>query len=379
MTQFSPVSFRLLKSFTVTAIATLGVCGCHSHAEKVEEPVEVLGPNQLKVSADAMANLKLTTVQTSDFPEILPLTGKVSPTEDRTTVVPARAAGRIEAVYIASGETVKAGQALASIFSPDFIAAREEYLQSVRQDKKSSGEGSPSQDFKNLAHLSYRKLESLGLNKDDIEKLTQAAGKEDSGVGGNLIVRANRSGAVITKNAVVGNQVNQGDALFMIADLHEVWFLGDLYPDDVSKVKKDQEVVLDISSDQQLHGKVSFISPVIDPNSRTIKIRALINNPTLSLRSDMYLQGGLVLNHQKAILIPSQSIIREENANFIFKTSGPRNVEGHATGIEALKVKVTVAGERAGMSAISAGLADGDQVVSDGALLLNAALKSAGK
>ena len=96
--------------------------------------------------------------------------------------------------------------------------------------------------------------------------------------------RAPRAGAVISKNAILGNAVNLGDALFMIADLHRVWFLGDMYPEDLIKVKKDQEVVIEgASPDQMLHGRVSFISPIVDPNSRTIKIRALMENPSLSL------------------------------------------------------------------------------------------------
>lgn len=353
--------------------------GCTHNAEKEQEPVQVISPTQLQISQDAMSNLKISMVQTSDFPEILPIMGKVSPTEDRTTVVPARTAGRIETIMIASGETVTMGQPLATIFSPDYIAAREEYLQSVRQDKNGDQKSGSAQDFKNLARLAYKKLESLGLTKKDIDSLTTAASNVDSTVAGNLMVRATRSGAVITKNAIVGNQVNQGDALFMIADLHEVWFLGDLYPEDLQKVKKDQEVIVEATAGQQLHGKVSFISPVVDPNSRTVKIRALIDNPNLSLRSDMYLQGGLIMNHQKAIMIPSQAILNEESQHFVFKVSAQKNVEGKAPGVEVLKVKVAIAGELSGLTAITSGLNDGDQIVSDGALLLNAALSNAGK
>src|ERR1700722_5346023 len=117
-------------------IALVAQLGCHRHAEEMEDPVQVLSPGLLHISADAMSNLKFSTAELTDFPETLSVTGKISPTEDRTHVVPARASGRIEQVLIASGESVTAGQPLALLWSPDYVSAREEFIQSIRQDKK---------------------------------------------------------------------------------------------------------------------------------------------------------------------------------------------------------------------------------------------------
>ena len=358
--------------------------GCTKHAEESEEPVQVAGPGLLKISSDAMSNLKIANAQMMDYPDTLSVTGKISPTEDRTNVIPARAAGRIEQILIASGESVTAGQPLALLWSPDYVSAREEFIQSVRKGNAMAGES----DFKTLAVLARKKLETMGLSPKDIQALTEVA---DSGGDSDkvdkadkaekyLVVRAPRSGAVVAKNAVLGNMVNQGEPLFMIADLHQVWFLGDMYPEDLIKVKKDQKVIIDGAvGGQQLEGKVSFISPIVDPNSRTIKIRAMMNNPSLALRGDMYVQGNLVLADRRAIMVPSRAILREQDASYVFKVSTPKSVEGHGLGIEAQKTKVSVLGERQGLVAIGEGVTDGDQVVSDGTLLLNAALTNNGK
>jgi Cu(I)/Ag(I) efflux system membrane fusion protein len=356
---------------------------CTGSKAEPDEPVTIVSPGLVRISKDAMSNLRLSTAELSDFPDTLSVTGKISPTEDRTHVVPARASGRIEQILIASGESVVEGQPLALLWSPDYVAAREEFLQSLRQDKKMSGAGDSDNDFKSLAVLATKKLESMGLSRKDIEVLKQyaASGSEsDSKSEKYLVVRAPRSGAVIAKNAILGNSVNLGDALFMIADLREVWFLGDLYPEDLTKVIKNQEVIVDTAvPGQQLHGTVSFISPIVDPTSRTIKIRALMKNPKLLLRGDMYLEGNLVISDRKAVTVPSQSILREQNAAFVFKISESKMVEGRSLGVEAQKTKVTILGERQGVVALAEGVKPGEQVVSDGALLLNAVLNNNGK
>lgn len=355
---------------------TLILTGCFSKKEASDEPVQVIGENILRISEEAMSNLKIATAENRDFPEVLSVTGKISPTEDRMHVVPSRATGRIEQVLIASGESVVAGQPLASIWSPDFVAAREEFIQSIRQDKKMAGNS--DNDFKSLSNLARKKLESLGLSQKDIDALSMASDSKDADAPvKNLIVRAPRSGAVISKNAIVGNSVNLGDTLFMIADLHEVWFLGDMYPEDLTKVKKNQKVVIEgTTPGSQVEGKVSFISPIVDPNSRTIKIRALMNNANLNLRGDMYVQGHLILEDRTATMIPAQAVLHDLDANYVFKILEPKMVEGHSIGIEARKMKVSILGERQGLVAIAEGIQAGEKVVSDGALLLNAALNN---
>ena len=285
--------FLLLPLFLMAA--------CHRHESIEGNAVAIVAPNQLLVSAPALSHLKLAKSEKVDFPEYLTLMGRISPTEDRTTVVPARVSGRIESVYVASGETVRAGQMLAKLFSPDFISAREEYLQSLKQEKAAAG----GAEFQALARMARKRLQTIGLTPADIESLA-TSGEDDPGKPPSLIVRAPRSGAIATKNATVGNLVNLGDTLFTIADLSKVWFLGDLYPEDLPKVKKDQEVIIQgVAGEPPLRGRVSFISPFVDPTVRSIKIRAVIENPNMGLRADMYVQGSLLLSTTKAVVIPT--------------------------------------------------------------------------
>ena len=326
--------------------------------------IQKVSDDSLKLSDEAIKNLKLEPVIKGDFPEKLSLMGRISVPEDRTVVIPSRVTGRTEAVYVASGEVVTAGEPLCVIFSADFAVAREEYLQTLKELQANPQD----QDTKHLLELSKKKLEALGVSEKDYSqwKVGQEASKNDS----NLLVRAPRSGALLGKNAVIGNIVNVGDTLFMLGDLSKVWFAGDIYPEDLPKVKKNQEVVIDPGNGgSPLRGKVSFISPAMDPSSRTIKIRALIENPGKELRADMYVQGNVIISRRTAVIAPKNALVRLEDKVFAFKRL-PGNI--------FKKVEVVTDGDSGDLVSVSQGLSDGDTVVSEGGLLLDAALNGAG-
>jgi membrane fusion protein, copper/silver efflux system len=363
------------------SLALLGLgSGCNQATE--QQPVMKVNATTLKVDRDALENIKVARATLTDFPDQLSVMGRISITEDRTNIVPARVSGRIEQIFFASGESVREGQILATLFSPDYIAAREEYLQSLRQSKMVDQKADPS-DFANLTQMAKKKLQSMGLNAQDINALSSQAAssstiERDESKPPLLNIRAPHNGALIAKGAVLGNLVNVGDTLFMIGDLSKVWFLGDLYPEDLPKVHKGQEVRVIVPNEKNiLKGTISFVSPIIDPNSRTIKVRALIDNPGGILRGDMFVQGNLILNNRQALVIPTDSIIRTAEGEAVFKRTSAQSLEKATENVQFQKVIVKLGPERQGMSAIAAGLQDGDEVVSDGALLLDEALNTA--
>lgn len=349
---------------------------------QTHEPVERIDDSSIRVYKDALDNIKISRISIMDFPDRLYLMGKVGITEDRTTVIPARVTGRIENIYFASGEMITKGQLLATLFSPDFVAAKEEFIQALKQSKKPTGKGD---DFTDLARLARKKLEILGLSHSDIDAI--ASSSSDRGQDSDsdptsksspfLNLRAPRSGFIIAKGAVLGNSVNIGDTLFTIGDMDKVWFTGDLYPEDLPKIHKNQEVVITVTGiDKQIYGKVSFISPMVDPTTRSIKIRALMDNPNGALKADMYVQGSVTLSQRKALLVPTPAIVRTPEGDVVFKRVNKSSVETDLNSIDFKKVPVQLSNEQNGMTAILKGLEDGDDVVTDGAWLLDNALVS---
>jgi multidrug efflux pump subunit AcrA (membrane-fusion protein) len=327
----------------------------HTGPEEVPM-VQKVSDDSVKLSDEALKNLKIEKVVKGDFPEKLSLMGKISVPEDRTMVVPSRVQGRIEQIYVASGEVVSAGQPLCQIFSADFAVAREEYVQTMAQAKENPADP----EVKHMLELSRKKLQALGVSPSDFDRWSHDEH------GDTMIVRAPRSGALLGKNAVIGNVVNVGDTLFMIGDLAKVWFAGDIYPEDLRKVHKDQEIQIDPENGAPaLRGTLSFISPAIDPNTRTIKIRALMANPGNFLRADMYVQGSIVIQNRVGIIAPKNALVRLHDSVFAFKRL-PGNV--------FQRVGVETDGESTNSVSVSKGLGEGDEVVSEGGLLLDAAL-----
>jgi Cu(I)/Ag(I) efflux system membrane fusion protein len=364
----------------------LFLCSCSWWQKTVtRDPVQKVDASTIRVYKDALENIKVSKAKSSPFPELLSLMGKISVTEDRTTIVPSRVTGRIESIFFASGEFVTAGQVLATVFSPDFISAREEYLLSLKQ-AKSLGAADPS-DFASLAQMSRKKLETMGLNAADIDALPGTSASDTNKV--LLSVRAPRNGVLIQKSAVLGNLVNVGDTLFIIGDLSKVWFSGDIYPEDLPKVRTQQEVFINaVGVEKPLYGKVSFISPLVDPNTRSIKIRALMDNPNKALKADEYVQGNVVMENKTALLIPTDAIVRTPDGPVVYKQVAhvpndlppggleTKKLENFMDSMDFKKIPVTLGSERAGMTAIINGVSAGDDVVSDGGLLLDAALNA---
>jgi RND family efflux transporter MFP subunit len=350
---------------------------------QVHDPVERVGDATIRVYKDALENIKTTRISIMDFPDKLYLSGKIGITEDRTTVIPSRVTGRIENIYFASGEMVTKNQLLATIFSPDFVAAKEEYYQALKESKKKSGED----DFTDLARLARKKLETLGLTRQDIDGIAKAANSSSGDLDSDksnsrnsplLNLRATRDGFIIAKGAILGNLVNVGDTLFTIGDMDKVWFTGDLYPEDLPKVRKGQEVNIAVTgADKPLKGEVSFISPMVDPVSRSIKIRALIDNPHAELKADMYVQGSVTLSTRKALLVPAPAVVRTPEGNVVFMQVTKTSPEDtNLNSIDFKRIPVELGEEREGMVAVVKGLEEGDAVVNDGAWLLDSALNT---
>jgi membrane fusion protein, copper/silver efflux system len=329
--------------------------GSDKKSDSDQAMVEKVSDDSLKLSNETIKTLKISPVTFGNVPEQFSVMGKITVAEDRTAMVAARVSGRIDSVPVASGAELKVGQPLATLFSPDFIIAREEYLQTLESLKTS---GDP--EDKKMLGLARQKLQSMGVSPYDIDHLSSSDKTTQ------LIVRAPRAGAVIAKTAIVGNLVNPGDPLFTIGDTSAIWFAGDIYPTDLDKIHKGQQII--INPDQggkPIEGKLSFISPMIDGTTRTIKIRAEMINPGSALRLDMFVRGNIILSTKEALTVPKASLVREGNGYICFKIM-PNNI--------FQRVAVETAGESGDSFIISKGLVAGDQVVSDGALLLVSAL-----
>jgi Cu(I)/Ag(I) efflux system membrane fusion protein len=354
-------------------LAAVALTSAALWAGEVGEPVQhvkVVDETTLDLDDDAMTNLTISAVAQEAYPDVLSIMGAISPVENRITSVPARYAGRIDSVLKVTGEYVQAGDALAMEYSPDFIQTRQEYLEALQKDTSGKVDSSSPQaespaaqsatensDFSNLAAISRKKLENMGLTAQDIDALPT------TGADGHLVIRATHAGAITAVNTTVGNMQNQGDNLMNIADLDQVWFSGDLYSEDLTKVHAGQEIVIQTEGlSKPLKGTISFISPVIDPNAHTIKIRAKISNPDRVLRSSMVVEGDIVLSRRTALVVPLGALMNLHDEWYCFKRIGKNRFK---------EIKVQMGQEFDDSVTVTQGLALGDEVVSGGDLVMD--------
>lgn len=253
----------------------------------------------------------------------------------------------------ATGQPVKKGEPLFQIYSPEVFAAEQDLLL-ARQSREALGKGD------DLVHAAETKLSLLGVTAaqvDDIAKTGKPIEK--------LAFAAPASGYVIEKNVVDGAAVKAGDRVFRIAGLDKVWVEADVFEPDLARITKGQKATVSLSyvPDRAFEGKVTFIYPYLDPNTRTGRVRIELPNTGLELKPDMYADVVFHLDLGARLQIPVSAILY----------TGPRKVVLVDVGGGRIAPREVQIGAQSGdLAEVVSGLAEGDAVVTSGNFLIAA-------
>jgi len=368
--------------------ATLALAGCSAGPGAAESKMTSYSASETKadtaelftVPQDQMAHVQVVAVEKSKLARRLRLTGNVTYNAFKTTPVFSPIGGPVHEILVAPGQTVVAGQPLLAVNSPDYSAARSAYLKArdaffladkiyVRsQDLYSHGaiaeadlqqaESSRSQAQADL-QASEDTLRALGIK--DPEAMVKNPPKTTL----QIPLPAPVSGEIVERLVGPGQLLQAGATqVFTISDMSTVWVLVNVYQSDVAYVHAGDSV--DITTDtypQVFHGKISYIAPALDPNTRTLQARIVTGNPRKILKKDMYvtavLQAGAI---QNAINVPDAAVLRDtENMPFVYVQSGAN---------QFARRLVKVADSQGGRTQITDGLKEGERVVGDGSLFL---------
>lgn len=217
--------------------------------------------------------------------------GKIDYDERRIAYVASRIPGRIDKLFVDfTGVTVKKGDPLVLIYSPALVSTQEEYLLAVKALENAKGSNIPEvvESAKSLVESAKKRLLLWGITEEQIQEL-EAKGKVET----HTTIYAPISGTVTDKTAVEGGYVKEGENIYTIAGLSHLWVLGDIYEEDISWVKINQEVVINSIAfpGAVFQGRISFINPYLDEKTRSIKIRVDIPNPHHKLKPGMYVDA----------------------------------------------------------------------------------------
>lgn len=306
-------------------------------------------------AAVQLANIHTTPV-TEDVPtHEFRLPGRIKVDERRLTNITAHIAGRIQELYINfTGAPIRAGEPMATIYSPQLVTAQRELLTAINRSGSESA----------MAESARQKLRQWELTDEQISDI------ESSGeVRQNMEIVSPVDGYVISRNITSEDHVNEGSILFEVANLEQVWGVFEAYEDDLAWLQKGDSIKFQSRSNPGNHfdAVVNYINPVVDPQTRTVQIRADIENRNDLLKPEMLISGVIKSNENDGVrtMIPASSVL----------WTGPRSVvfvKDPIADVPRFEAREIILGNRAGdYFIIHSGLDVGEEVVSNGAFRLD--------
>jgi membrane fusion protein, copper/silver efflux system len=283
--------------------------------------------------------------------------GRVAIDERRRAFVQTRYEGYVEKLYVDfTGKPVRKGQPLLAIYSPELVAAQKEYLVALGAQGRLGDSSVPgvAKGGAELAEAGRQRLRALGLAPDDIAALDKTGA-----VRRTVTLHSPVSGVVVQKMAVEGMKVSPTDRLYEIADLSHVWILAEVYEKDLGAVRVGAPVRVSLSAPPggDWRGVVSFVSPTVKPDTRTVEARIDVDNHGGALKPDMFVDVSLEGASATALIVPDTAVIPTGERTLVFVDKGdgqyePREVALGARVARGYEVRHGLsAGERVVVSA----------------------------
>jgi Cu(I)/Ag(I) efflux system membrane fusion protein len=247
--------------------------------------------------------------------------GRLAVDETRIAHVNVKFSGFMERVYADFvGKPVRRGDPLYAVYSPELLSAQEEFLLALRTQKTMGGAGGAmSSDGDSLVRAARRKLELWDVAQTEIDRIEKAGEPSRT-----ITFYAPASGVLTKKDVVPGMKVSAGDMPFEIIDLTHLWGLADAYETDLKNVKVGMKASLTLKAfpGRTFEGRVAFIDPLLDPKSRTAKVRIDFPNPTGDLRPEMFGEVVLSGKAREALRVPADAIINSGTKSVLFLALG---------------------------------------------------------
>lgn len=330
---------------------------------------------ELDSNARKLAEIEVSPVTRKSVSTNLRMVGKVDYDESLVGTISAWTAGRIDRLYIAkTGSFVRKGQPMAAIYSPELYAAQAELIQAIAAQSKLKANSSSliRTSIANNISAAKEKLHLLGLSKGQIASISKQSTPSK-----NITLRAPQSGIVIRKDVVEGSYVKTGQSIYSIADLSAVWVVLEAYETDLAWIKEGDTVEFSTEAfaGEQFKGRIVYIDPVVNPQTRTVAVRLEVKNPEGKLKPGMFVQAAQKTGADKALGADEMPLVIPVSAPLL--TGKRAIVYVQVAGKEGVyEGREIVLGPKSGnMYVVKSGLVEGELVVSKGSFKLDSALQ----
>jgi RND family efflux transporter MFP subunit len=305
--------------------------------------------------------LRLGVVENRNLTRDVRTSAKIVVDETRQARVTTKIDGWVDKLYVATtGQTVKKGEPLLTIYSPELVSAQEEYLSALAtQAQLAASSEEARQGGDRLVAAARRRLELWDISDEQVRRL-----EESQRVEKYLTLYAPVSGWVIERTVLPGQKVMAGEPMLVIADLTKVWAEADIYQSDLPHVRVGMPVQITLPAlpGKTIQGRVSFVTPTLDAETRTMRARLEIDNRELLLKPEMYATAHLEHEIGPRLAIPTSAVIFTGTQTLAFR-------QGEGQQLVAAEIKL---GGRSGdYYELLSGLNEGDSVVTSANFLID--------
>ncbi len=341
---------------------------CGMDLIRAESGADGLAMNEINMTENAMAlaNIQTTIVGNGTMSEddgMISLSGKIATNEENNAVQASYFDGRIERLNVNfEGQKVNRGQLLATIYAPNLVAAQQELLTTA-----SLKESQPE-----LYKAVRNKLKNWKLSDNQIDAIESSGNVRD-----NFPIYATVSGTVSEVMAREGDYVNQGQPILKVSNLNSVWAEFDAYENQISNLKVGQKikVVTNAYANKEFDATVSFIDPILNNATRTVTVRATLKNTDDLFKPGMFVTGklnGEMMMTNEVITVPASAVMWTGERSLVYIKTNPNE--------PVFEMREVTIGNRNGENyAVSEGLQNGDEIVTNGTFTVDAAAQLQGK
>ena len=276
-----------------------------------EGKMQEVAPGTVQISSERqqLIGVKIGTVEMKPLEKVVRTVGRVDYDEKRIVTVSPKIGGWIEDLYVDfTGRYVRQGDPLLTIYSPELVSTQEEYLLALQARKSLSKSPFPevASSGASLAESAKRRLKLWDISDDQIRALEESGQARKT-----LTLYSPFTGFVLEKSAYKGMSVMPGMALFKLADLSVVWLYADIYEYELPFIRLGQQASIQLNylPGEIITGRVIYIYPSLNPETRTAKVRFEIPNPHDKLKPEMYANVEIKVHLGQRLVVPVGAII----------------------------------------------------------------------
>ena len=363
---------------SLLVIKMLRASAAETQVSEQPQPPIISDKGLLRFATDApqLSAIRIAAARELPVPLAEPLNARIAYNENVTTRVSSPVAGRIVALRSQPGDTVRQGDVLANIDSPELASAVSDVQKAESDEARKKAAQQRSSEMLEAGLLARKDFESARADLEQAQAEVQRArlrlrnitpaGAED----GRFALRSPLTGVVAERKANPGMEVRPdlADPLFVVTDTGNLWVIIDLLERDLAKVKPGKPVSVEVDAypGERFAARIDKVGEILDPSTRRIQVRCSLANPGHRLKPEMYARVTLLADQgEQAVRVPNGALVTQGLYSYVFVETQPAVFQ---------RRRVTLSVQDRDYSYVADGLAAGERVVTSGALLLNSQL-----